>query len=130
MMNNDLYQQLSEAIEKKDIALIKEIQTKILNGEDRDTVSESFVKAIEGKTLYKNLKRAIKESNSFDSLDYMKLVSSLLTHNIIEAQIHQKPLNDYPINELYILLGNFISGEEKAINEAKEFISNKYAKFL
>lgn len=129
-MYKDLYQQLNEAIEKKDIALIKEIQIKILNGEDKDTVSESFVKAIEGKTLYKNLKRAISESNNFDSLDYMKLVSSLLTHNIIEAQIHQKPLNDYPINELYILLGNFIGGEEKAINEAKEFISNKYAKFL
>ena len=129
-MYKDLYQQLNEAIEKKDIALIKELQTKILNGEDRDTVSESFVKAIEGKTLYKNLKRAISESNNLDSLDYMKLVSSLLTHNIIEAQIHQKPLSDYPISELYVLLGNFISGEEKAINEAKEFISNKYAKFL
>ena len=129
-MYKDLYQQLNEAIEKKDIALIKELQARILNGEDRDIVSESFVKAIEGKTLYKNLKRAISESNNLDSLDYMKLVSSLLTHNIIEAQIHQKPLSDYPISELYVLLGNFISGEEKAINEAKEFISNKYAKFL
>lgn len=130
MMYKDLYQQLNEAIEKKDIVLIKELQTKILKGDETDIVSESFISSINGKTLYKNLKRAVKDSNSFDSLDYMKLVSSLLTHNIIEAQINKKPLNEYPINELYVLLGNFISEEEGAINETKEFISNKYGKFL
>lgn len=125
-----LIEELSKAIQDGDVVRIKEIKRKILMG-DRDTsIDENFMSSISGKTLYRNVKKVINEDSSLSKYDYAKIMSSLITHSIIESEISGKTYSDYGINDMYLVLGKLISEEEGAIGEARSFILSRYGEFI
>ena len=61
----------------------------------------------------------------------MKIVSSLITHVLIEKDANNVNPDDLGIKELYVILGGFVNGdEENAVNAAKKFITSRYSEFL
>lgn len=128
----DLFEELEKAINKGDKDAIAQIQRKILLGGRDTTIDENFIGSIKGKTLYKNIVRSISEGTEFETVDYAKLVSSLITHYLIESQTSGRPTQDFPIQELYVILGGFVNeaDKEKAIQDAKDFIKDRYGEFL
>ena len=126
----NLFEQLNEAISKGNIDEIDNIQRKILSSGRDLSIDESFINNIKGKTLYRTLVKSINENSEMSKPDYMKLVTSLLTHNIIESCVTGKDMKNYPIKELYIILGNFISEKEEAVDEYKRFIQDRYSQFI
>ena len=123
--------ELTEAMSNGDTERVQVLQRKLLLVGRNESLDEEFISNIKDKTLGKNLKRILKGSKDFSKGDCIKIVSSLITHNVIESENTGNKLNDYPINELYVLLGSLINGESgDAINECREFIDERYARFL
>ena len=86
----------------------------------------SIIKKEPGRVI-----KNIINSDDFDNYSSMKACSSLLTHNIIEAQITNRSIDDYPVKELYVILGKFINdGFEEGKNEFKKFVTERYKKFI
>jgi hypothetical protein len=126
-----LIDELHEAVNSGDEAEIERVQRKILLGWRDETLDENFISSIKGKTICRNIYRIANNEDNMSNADYMKMISSLITHNIIESEKTGKPLDDYPIKELYVLLGNFINeGSGDAVNECKRFIQERYSQFL
>lgn len=124
----DLFKDLQEAISRQDPEAIERIQRKILLGNRDESIDENFIISLKGKTIHKNLARIV-EGREFTDSEYAKIISSLITHTIIESEQTGRSLDDYPIKELYILLGNFIN-EGNGANECKRFIQERYSQFL
>lgn len=127
---NELYDRLQEAVTNEDHAMIEKLHHQILNFGRDTSIDEAFIQSIKGKTLGKNLKRIIKEDANFSYNDYTKIISSLITHAIIESEISGKSLDDYAIKEMYILLGKLINENEGAVSDVKEFITERYEEFM
>ena len=129
----NLLEELGKAIDSGNQEEIDRIKRQLLLA-DRDlSIDENFIESIKGKTLYKNIVKSVNEDNTLSYLDYAKMVSSLLTHCIIESQIKEKKLDDYPIKELYVILGSFINNEdneEESITKCKNFINERYSQFF
>lgn len=127
----NLFDELQRAINEGNIDEIERIQKKIvLCGRD-ESIDEGLVNSIRGKTLFKNVSRIANGEREFTNEEYMKIVSSLITHNIIESEMTGKSLQDYPIKELYVILGKLINdGNGDAVNECKRFIQERYVQFL
>lgn len=125
----NLFEELQNAINKGDYDEAERVKKRILL-ESRDTsIDERFIESIKGKTLSKNLSRII-EGKEFTNNEYMKIVSSLITHSIIESEQTGRSLEDYPIHEMYIILGNFINNGKDAVDECKRFIKERYGNLL
>ena len=124
----DLFCELQEAISRQDSEAIERIQRKILLGNRDESIDENFIASIKGKTIHKNIARII-DGKEFTDSEYAKIISSLITHTIIESEQTGRKLDDYPIKELYILLGNFIN-EGNGAYECKRFIQERYSQFL
>ena len=130
MSDKNLFDKLNEAVSRGDQSEIDRIKKEILLGGRDTSIDENFMKSIEGKTLYKNVKSLIKEGTVKSTQDYTKIVSSLITHAVIESEKSGKSYSDYGINEMYVILGKLITGDENAINETKNFLSSRYAEFI
>lgn len=130
MQERNLFEKLNEAVASGNQEEIDRIKKEILLGGRDTSIDENFMKSIEGKALYKNVRSLIKEGVEKSKYDYAKIVSSLITHAIIESEKSGKSYNDYGINEMYVVLGKLISGDEDAINETKNFISSRYSEFI
>ncbi len=124
----DLFKDLQDAISRQDSEAIERIQRKILLGNRDESIDENFIISLKGKTIHKNIARIV-EGREFTDSEYAKIISSLITHTIIESEQTGRSLDDYPIKELYILLGNFIN-EGNGANECKRFIQERYSQFL
>ncbi len=126
-----LFEELQEAIVSGNQKEVEKIQRKILLAGRDESIDEDFVNSIKGKTLYKSISRIANNEKEFTEMEYMKIVSSLITHNIIESEKTGKSMQDYPIKELYVLLGSFVNnGNGDAVNECKRFICERYSQFL
>jgi hypothetical protein len=125
----DLFAELQKAISDGNHEEVERIQRRILLGNRDESIDENFIKSIKGKTLGKNVSRII-DGKEFSDNDYMKIVSSLITHNIIESEQTGRPLKDYPIHELYVILGNFVNGGDGAVDECCRFVTERYSRFL
>lgn len=92
------------------------------------SIDIDFINSIKGKTLYKTMLKSVKHDNNMTFLDYEKMVSSLITHCLIEVQVKNRDVNDYPVRELYVLLGKFVNDEKKdmAVDDCKSFIQDRY----
>ena len=130
MQERNLFEKLNEAVASGNQEEIDRIKKEILLGGRDTSIDENFMKSIEGKALYKNVRSLIKEGVEKSKYDYAKIVSSLITHAVIESEKSGKSYNDYGINEMYVVLGKLISGDEDAINETKNFISSRYSEFI
>lgn len=125
----NLFEELQKAINVGDYDEVERIKRRILL-ENRDTsIDERFIASIKGKTLAKNLSRIV-EGREFTNNEYMKIISSLITHSIIESEQTGRGLSDYPIHEMYIILGNFINNGKDAVDECKRFITERYGNLL
>jgi hypothetical protein len=124
-----LFAELQKAISDGNHEEVERIQRRILLGNRDESIDENFIKSIKGKTLGKNVSRII-DGKEFSDNDYMKIVSSLITHNIIESEQTGRPLKDYPIHELYVILGNFVNGGDGAVDECCRFVTERYSRFL
>ena len=124
----DLFLELQDAIHRQDFEAVEEIKRKILSGSRDDSIDENFMSSLKGKTLNKNISRIV-EGREFTEAEYAKIISSLITHTIIESEQTGRSLDDYPIKEMYILLGNFIN-EGHGANECKRFIKERYSKYV
>ena len=124
----DILEELEKAIQNEDHARAEQLRRDILL-ENRDkSIDANFIKSIKGKTLYKNLSRMI-NGQDFNRFDCMKIISSLITHCIIESEITGINLEEYPIHDLYILLGNLINNSSFS-DDCKKFIIARYQEFL
>lgn len=129
LLNNSLFDRLEEAILNNDIELVKEIESQIISGKDY-SLDKDMILSIIKKEPGRVIKNII-NSDDFDVISSMKACSSLLTHNIIEAQITGRSIEDYPVKELYVILGKFINdGLEDGKNEFKKFVTERYKKFI
>ena len=124
-----LYEKLKEAIDSGDPEAIREAKNNIiLAGRDKE-IDRNLINSIKSKTLGKSIKRIV-NNEDVDRSFCMKTLSSLITHIIIEAEIQNRSLDDYSIKELYVVLGGFVNDKEDAVQNAKKFISDRYAEFL
>ena len=124
-----LYNRLKEALEKGDAQAIREAKDAlILAGRDKE-LDRGLINSIKEKTLGKNIKRII-NNEDVDRLFCMKVISSLLTHIVIEAEINNTSLDDYSIKELYVILGGFVNDKEDAVQGAKKFLVDRYEEFI
>lgn len=124
-----LYNRLKEALEKGDAQAIREAKDAlILAGRDKE-LDRGLINSIKEKTLGKNIKKII-NNEDVDRIFCMKVISSLLTHIVIEAGINNTSLDDYSIKELYVILGGFVNDKEDAVQSAKKFLVDRYEEFI
>lgn len=128
-----LLDELNAAIESGNQEEIDRVKRKILLANRDLSIDEDFIESIKGKTLYKNIVKSVNEDSTMEYFDYLKMVSSMITHCIIESQIRDKSLDDYPIKELYVILGSFINNkdsEDESVTKCKNFINERYSQFF
>ena len=127
-----LMNQLEEAYRKNDLTEINRINALVMNGLEI-TISESaldyeLIESLRGKVVYKNLVKLINE-NSLAKHDTLKLISSLITHLIIESEVRSKDLKNYPITILIDVLRKAVVDEGK-IEDAQKFLRDRYSRFI
>lgn len=140
-----LFDDLQKAIEEGNVERIEVIKNKLLNGYKDDKLDKELIENIKGKTLYKNMIKAVNDiDDKIDKIWYIKLCSSLLTHNVIEAEISGNSMDEYPIKDLYVLLGKFITdsevnnstgeinkiGETDVKKEFRKLLIDRYSQFF
>ena len=126
----DLFEKLNEAIKAGNTEEIERIKKEILMG-DRDVqLDEHLINSLNGKSIYKNIRKIIKEKEGISEADYAKVISSLITHAIIESEGTGNSYQSYGIDDMYSLLGKFITGDEDASEDAKKFIISRYSEFF
>ena len=103
-----LFDELQKAILDGDMDLVTDLRRRIMQGERDESLDKNMIQAIIKKEPGRVI-RSIINSDDLDEISCFKACSSLLTHNIIEAQINNRSIDEYPINELYIILGTFIN---------------------
>ena len=125
-----LFDELQQAILDGDMDLVADLRRRIMQGERDESLDKNMIQAIIKKEPGRVI-RSIINSDDLDEISCFKACSSLLTHNIIEAQINNRSIDDYPINELYIILGTFISdGLDRGKDDFKKFVTKRYKRFI
>lgn len=125
-----LFDELQQAILDGDMDLVADLRRRIIQGERDESLDKSMIQAIIKKEPGRVI-RSIINSDDLDEISCFKACSSLLTHNIIEAQINNRSIDDYPINELYIILGTFINdGLDRGKDDFKKFVTKRYKRFI
>lgn len=126
----ELFNQLNQAILEGNHEEAERLKEEILLSNRDKSIDKNFIKNISSKTLGKNLKRII-NSEDINTSDCAKIVSSLITHVLIEKDTNNVNPDDLGLKELYVILGGFInSDEENAVNATKKFITSRYSEFL
>ena len=125
-----LFDELQKAILDGDMDLVTDLRRRIMQGERDESLDKNMIQAIikeePGRVI-----RSIINSDDLDEISCFKACSSLLTHNIIEAQINNRSIDEYPINELYIILGTFINdGLGRGKDDFKKFVTKRYKRFI
>ena len=135
----DLFEELEKAINDKDSDKIEKLRRRILLDDRDEALDRDFIESVKGngsrnKTLYVNMKKAVNSEVREDWIWYAKLVSSLITHILIESQVRGRDLSEYPIADLYSLLGDFILNRdgsvESSIEKCIDFINTRYFSFI
>lgn len=125
-----LFDELQQAILDGNMDLVSDLRRRIMQGERDESLDKNMIQAI----IKKEPGRVIKEiinSDNLDAISCFKACSSLLTHNIIEAQINNRDIDEYPVKELYIILGTFINDSlERGKDDFKEFVTKRYKRFI
>ena len=103
----DLFNELSEAVRSGNVEEIEKLKRKILLVGRDESLDKNFINSIKGKTLYKNLNRFI-HNQDIDNYECAKMITSLITHLIIESMVRGSDIRNYPLSDLYIVLGEFI----------------------
>ena len=131
MVMEDYFDELSEAIRSGNKEEIERVKRKILLASRDESIDMDFIEEIKGKTLYKNLVKFL-GGEEFDNYSCAKMITSLITHFIIEAQLKGNKLINYPLSDLYIVLGDFISNpeSEKFKDSCKNVLYDRYSGFL
>lgn len=125
-----LFDDLQKAILDGDMDLVADLRRRILQGERDESLDKNMIQAIIKKEPGRVI-RSIINSDDLDEISCFKACSSLLTHNIIEAQINNRSIDDYPINDLYIILGTFINdGLDRGKDDFKKFVTKRYKRFI
>lgn len=125
-----LFDDLQKAILDGDMDLVADLRRRIMQGERDESLDKNMIQAIIKKEPGRVI-RSIINSDDLDEISCFKACSSLLTHNIIEAQINNRDIKDYPINELYIILGTFINdGLDRGKDDFKKFVTKRYKRFI
>lgn len=125
-----LFDELQKAILDGDMDLVDDLRRRIMQGERDESLDKNMIQAIIKKEPGRVI-RSIINSDDLDEISCFKACSSLLTHNIIEAQINNRSIDDYPINELYIILGTFINdGLDRGKDDFKKFVTKRYKRFI
>lgn len=126
----DLFNKLNQAIQEGNQSEVERLKEEILLAGRDKSIDQNFIQNISSKTLCKNLKRII-NSEDVSTSSCAKIVSSLITHVLIEKDANNVNPDDLGIKELYVILGGFVNGdEENAVNAAKKFITSRYSEFL
>ena len=125
-----LFDELQKAILDGDMDLVADLRRRIMQGERDESLDKNMIQAIIKKEPGRVI-RSIINSDDLDEISCFKACSSLLTHNIIEAQINNRSIDDYPINDLYIILGTFINdGLGRGKDDFKKFVTKRYKRFI
>ncbi len=125
-----LFDELQKAILDGDMDLVADLRRRIMQGERDESLDRNMIQAIINKEPGRVI-RSIINSDDLDAISCFKACSSLLTHNIIEAQINNRSIDDYPINDLYIILGTFINdGLDRGKDDFKKFVTKRYKRFI
>lgn len=125
-----LFDELQKAILDGDMDLVADLRRRIMQGDRDESLDNNMIQAIIKKEPGRVI-RSIINSDDLDEISCFKACSSLLTHNIIEAQINNRSIDDYPINELYIILGTFINdGLDRGKDDFKKFVTKRYKRFI
>ena len=125
-----LFDELQKAILDGDMDLVTDLRRRIMQGERDESLDKNMIQTIIKKEPGRVI-RSIINSDDLDEISCFKACSSLLTHNIIEAQINNRSIDDYPINELYIILGTFINdGLDRGKDDFKKFVTKRYKRFI
>jgi len=129
---DELMNQLEVAYKENNVTEMNRLNTLIMEGLEV-SVSESsldfeFIESIRGKNVYKGLCKVIDEKQKVDAVDTLKLISSLVTHLVIESEVKKKDIKNYPIK----LFTDMISGivTEGKIEDAQRFLRDKYGRFI
>lgn len=126
----NLFEELQVAIDSGDTEEMNRLSKMIFDGVKDESINESLVKSLRGKQIYKNMAGVCNESKELDKTDYIKMVSSLITHNIIECEIQKAEISESPVKELYVLLGDLLNGSDGAVERATGFVKERYGKFM
>lgn len=123
--------ELNEAIKSGNQEEIDRIKRKILLADRDESIDKNFIEEIKGKTLYKTLVRFL-SGDERDNYNCAKMITSFITHCIIEAQIKGNDLKVYPLSELYVVLGEFVSNpnSETFKSKCRDILYDRYSQFL
>jgi hypothetical protein len=125
----DLLEEFQIAVKAGDHDRAERIRKDILLESRDKSIDANFLASIKGKILYKNISRMI-NNQEFTNLECLKVISSLITHCIIESSQTGIELEEYPIHELYILLGNLINKTPDSIKNCYDFMIARYSEFM
>lgn len=126
----ELLKELQLAINNDDKELANKIRNKLLNP-NNDELDRDFIETISGKTLYRNLKRYMNDNDSMNSFEIAKMLTSLITHCIIDAEITGNDIKKYPVVDMYIILGYFVNGDTDRFNtDLYKLIKERYGDYI
>lgn len=126
---------LTKAIQEGDTIRVKEIQEELL-GTSNYSKDKKYLQDIKGKTLYRTLTRIYTKDSSLTYMDYMKFISSMITHGIIESDKSGRSFNSLHLGELYSLLGEFLlsgnsnKGNDSVIEDCQTFVDKIYGSLI
>lgn len=130
---DEMMDMLEKAYKDNDIKEVNRINCVIMEGLEininESTLDFEFIESIRNKAVYKNLCKLIKEDKLEDIHDNLKFLSSMVTHLIIESDIKNKDLKNYPI-KIFLDMINRIVNEEGNAKDVKEFLQNRYGRFI
>ena len=128
-------EELDQAYVAGDVEKIREINDKILkegSSESGEKVNEEydreFIREMDGKALCKNMKRVME--GTAERLEVVKMLSSLITHLVIECQKKEREMGEYPIRKALGYLEEEVKWGSMDKGEVSEFIRERYGRFI
>jgi hypothetical protein len=130
---DELMDKLSSAYANNNLKEINRINSLIMEGLEvnitESALDYEFIESIRNKAVYKNLVKHIRENFCYKKHDTLKFLSSMVTHLIIESELKDKELNNYPI-KLFLDMIHRLASEGGSIQDVKEFLQNRYGRFI
>jgi hypothetical protein len=130
---DELMNLLENAYKENNVKEINRIDSLIMEGLEVSITESSldyeFIESIKNKAVYKNLVKHLNEDIGINKHDTLKFLSSMVTHLIIESEVRRKDLNNYPI-KLFLDMIQRVSNEGGNIRDVKEFLQNRYGRFV
>lgn len=110
---------------------VKRINKKIhshLYGVKDDTLDSDFIDSIRGKAVYKSLKKS-SVGEGLSEEDNLKMLSSLVTHLVIESSLRGVDLKEYPVKDILSAV-NKIVYEGDSGHDIRDFLRERYSGFF